>query len=230
MKHIKLFNTVQEQAAYDILPCTSCVKYLNNSVLIHILNPSNIPSNEHEYVEIGGVKWATMNVGASAPEDYGMYFAFGEIIEKNNYTWETYQYGTSSSNLTKYNSTDNKVVLDASDDAVAVIWGGNWTLPTKAELDSLIENTNSIWTDLNGIHGRLFTDKTNNSKSIFIPASGYKESTGSYGIGDNGCIRSCTLDSTDNKNAYRFFFLSNYELVDNTDRYYGFPCRGVLRV
>ena len=107
--------------------------------------------NGHEYVDLGlpsRIKWATCNVGATTPEEYGDYFAWGETEPKDNYDWSTYKWcNESNATMTKYctdssyGTVDNKTVLELEDDAAYVNWGGNWRMPTKAELDELT-NTN----------------------------------------------------------------------------------------
>ena len=103
--------------------------------------------NGHEYVDLGvSVKWATCNVGASKPEDYGDYFAWGEVEPKEVYNWSTYKWGNSAQSLTKYNNdkslgvVDNKMELDLSDDAAHANWGGNWRMPSLYDLHSLLTN------------------------------------------------------------------------------------------
>ena len=142
--------------------------------------------NGHKWVDLGlSVKWATCNVGASAPEEYGDYFAWGEVEPKEYYEWSTYKYcNGSSSTLTKYcdkssygnnGFTDNKTVLDPEDDATHVNWGSAWRMPTKAERDELVDNCTWTWTTQNGVNGYKVTGP--NGNSIFLPAAG---SCGSY--------------------------------------------------
>ena len=114
--------------------------------------------NGHEYVDLGlpsGTKWATCNVGASKPQDYGNYYAWGETTTKSTYSWSTYKYGSEYDELTKYcNSssygkdgfTDSKTTLDLSDDAAYVNWGGKWRMPTKAQQDELRKQCYWVWT------------------------------------------------------------------------------------
>lgn len=152
--------------------------------------------NPYEYVDLGlSVKWATCNVGANSPEDYGDYFAWGETEPVEMYDWRTYKYcNGSSTSLTKYNTNrsygtvDNKTQLDLSDDAAYINWGGSWRMPTDAELTELSEQCTWIWTTQNGVKGYKVTSKksgyTNNS--IFLPAAGYRFGSslsyaGSYG-------------------------------------------------
>jgi hypothetical protein len=146
-------------------------------------NPET-PAETHEYVDLGlpsGLKWATCNVGASSPEEYGDYFAWGEVESKEYYDWSTYKYCEGTDNtLTKYcnNSsygkdgfTDDKTILDPEDDAAHVNWGGTWRMPTTEEWDEL--SNNCTWTSAtqNGVKGNNVTGP--NGNSIFLPGAGY---------------------------------------------------------
>ena len=139
-------------------------------------------SNTHEYVDLGlSVLWATCNVGANSPEEYGDYFAWGETEPKDYYHWSTYKYvifdnETSTINaMTKYSINDNKTTLDSDDDAATVNLGGNWRMPTKAEQEELINKCTWTWTTKNGVDGYLVTSNIQGymDKSIFLPATGY---------------------------------------------------------
>ncbi|MBO7132680.1 MAG: fibronectin type III domain-containing protein [Bacteroidales bacterium] len=147
--------------------------------------------NGHSWVDLGlpsGTKWATCNLGATSPEDYGDYFAWGETAPKEEYTEETYIYfnGTVDDNyqITKYCNnadngyngfTDNLTTLEASDDAATVNWGSGWRMPTKEEMQELLDNC----TIHNDSDGCLFTGP--NGNSIFLPAAGAY----SYPYGDD---------------------------------------------
>lgn len=137
----------------------------------------------HDYVDLGlpsGLLWATCNVGADSPEDYGDHFAWGEIEPKSVYNWSTYRYCMGrDSTMTKYCNnasygyngfTDNLTVLDASDDAATAQWGNGWRMPTQVECQELLNNTTNIWTTQNGVIGLLFT--ASNGNSLFLPAAG----------------------------------------------------------
>ncbi len=140
--------------------------------------------NGYTWIDLGlpsGLKWATCNVGATLPEEYGDYFAWGETSPKTTYDWSTYKYcnGTSDS-MTKYCTDseygieDNKTMLELSDDAAHVNWGGTWRMPTKYEQDEL-RNTKYCswsWTTQNGVNGYKVTSKKNGN-SIFLPAAGF---------------------------------------------------------
>ena len=159
-------------------------------------------SGAYHYVDLGlpsGTLWATCNVGAENPEDYGNRFAWGETATKDTYDWSTYQYCMGSYNtLTKYsiefydwqcecytNSgyngfTDDLTTLLPEDDAATANWGSGWRMPTQAEFQELLDNTTSIWGALNGVNGRLFT--ATNGNSIFMPGAGlyWSSSLGSH--------------------------------------------------
>ena len=106
--------------------------------------------NGHDYVDLGlpsGTKWATCNVGATAPEEYGDYFAWGETEPKTTYNWDTYKWCNGSEDtFTKYNTkssygtVDNKTQLELADDAARANWGGQWRMPTDAEWTELCKN------------------------------------------------------------------------------------------
>lgn len=161
------------------------------------------PTSEPEAVDLGlSIKWANMNVGASNPEGYGDYFAWGELEPKDYYDWSTYKWsvGNSYSTFTKYcdnpdqgyeGFTDNKTTLDLEDDAAHVIWGNNWRMPTNEEWTELREQCTWEWTTQNGINGRLVTGP--NGNSIFLPAAGRHDHTGLGNAGDGGFYWSSTL-------------------------------------
>jgi len=183
----------------------------------------------HEYVDLGlpsGTKWATCNVGASKPEEYGNYYAYGETTPKDSYVWKTYIYCKGSKNtLTKYcydanygnnKFTDKITTLQSSDDAATANWGDGWRMPTDKEMQELIDNCNTTWTTKNGITGMLFKSK-NNGKSIFLPAAGYrndKELKYTGTIGDYG-TSSLRLDRTD---WCRILHISSSKASINVDR------------
>ena len=145
-----------------------------------------------DYVDLGlSVKWATFNVGATSPEDYGDYFAWGETELKETYSWATYKWGTSS-NLTKYNTTDGKTILDPEDDAAQVHWGGKWRMPSKEEVDELTQQCTWIWTTHNNVNGYKVTGP--NGNSIFLPAAGYKGAGPTYPAGEDGLYWTNTIE------------------------------------
>ncbi len=190
--------------------------------------------NGHEYVDLGlSVKWATCNVGAIKPEEYGGYYAWGETEEKDYYDWDTYKWCNGSyETMTKYctnssyGTVDNKTTLALEDDVAHVKWGGSWRMPTKAEQDELRNNCTWSWTTLNSVNGYKVTSKTNGN-SIFLPAAGVRYGTLLDSSGSYGNYWSGSLLGSDNLGAYYLSFYSDrYGWYDN-DRYSGRSVRPV---
>ena len=189
----------------------------------------------HSCVDLGlpsGVKWATCNVGAISPEDYGGYYAWGETEEKENYSWNTYKWCNGSENtLTKYcvssdyGTLDNKTVLDAEDDVAHVKWGGDWRMPTIEEQKELLNNCTWTWTTLNGVNGYKVTGP--NGKSIFLPDAGYCLGSGVNNRGGYGYYWSSSLYGNYSYNAYNFHFSGGYYLCHYGYRYGGRSVRPV---
>lgn len=146
---------------------------------------------QHDYVEIGGVKWATMNLGATAVTDYGKYYAWGETqgytaeqitgaTPEKAFNGQDYKYGDCDwvgpdYGMTKYNNTDGLITLQPIDDAVTQEWGGNWRIPTNTEWTSLIDAVNTAWTtdyQGSGVAGIICTDKTDSTNVLFLPSAG----------------------------------------------------------
>lgn len=145
--------------------------------------PQKGMENGHEWVDLGlSIKWATCNVGATKPEEYGDYFAWGETKPKEVYDWSTYfDTKDGGSTFIKYNNDGGKTTLDLTDDAAYVNWGGSWRMPTKAEQDELRNNCTWTRTQKNGING--YEVKGTNGNTIFFPASGYRDNSSLYGVG-----------------------------------------------
>ena len=193
--------------------------------------------NGHDYVDLGlpsGLKWATCNVGATAPEGYGDYFAWGETAPKDNYDWSTYKYGPidaiikycTQSSLGYNGFTDNKTTLDLSDDAARTNWGGKWRMPTTAEQDELINNCTWTWTTKNGVNGYKVTSKTNGN-SIFLPAAGYRSGSSVYRVGSYGYYWSSSLYESNPCHAYYLGIYSGDVDWSYDGRYYGHTVRAV---
>lgn len=132
----------------------------------------------YEYVDLGlpsGLKWATMNVGATIPEEYGGYYSWAEITEKDIYGWNNnYKYDMPESSLFVTDVVDSCGNLTYSHDAASMNWGGQWRTPTEAEFKELIDCCEWTWTTLNGVNGYKVSSKAkDNDNSIFLPASGH---------------------------------------------------------
>ena len=181
-----------------------------------------------KYVDLGlprGIKWATYNVGDNKPEEYGDYFAWGEIKPKTAYSCSTY-FDTidDGSTFTKYTTT-GKPMLDLEDDAARANWGGEWRMPTNEEWTELRNNCTWTWKTLNGING--FEVKGPNGNAIFLPAAGYRYDDGLDDAGDYGLYWSSSLSTDYPDDAWFVFFSSNYMDSDPFCRYYGLPVRPV---
>jgi len=185
--------------------------------------------NGYDWVDLGlpsGTKWATCNVGATTPEGYGNYYAWGETTTKETYSWDTYRY-YDGSNLTKYTGSDGLATLQSSDDAATANWGSGWRMPTQTEMRELIDNCTVTWTTQNGVNGRLFTGS--NGNSIFLPAAGYRYDSELNGAGSGGYVWSGSLYSDDTGGAWGLLFDSDGCYVDIGDRYYGLTVRAVCQ-
>ncbi|MBQ2292428.1 MAG: hypothetical protein II245_02000 [Bacteroidaceae bacterium] len=200
----------------------------------------NVTENKdtHEYVDLGlpsGTLWATCNVGANSPEEYGDYFAWGETEPKSNYTWSTYKYRRKGyATITKYctdsyyGTVDNKKELEPSDDAATVNWGSGWQMPSYEQFKELIiyGYATRTWTTMNGKYGRKITSKSNGN-SIFLPAAGYRSGTSLYNAGSYGYYWSRSLNAGDSLYAYYLYFSSSDISTYNNYRCYGQSVRPV---
>ena len=195
----------------------------------------------YTYVDLGlesGTKWATCNVGATKPTGYGDLFAWGETKPKEVYSWNTYKWCKgSSSSMTKYctnsdyGTVDNKKVLDAEDDAATANWGSAWRMPTKDEIEELLDGCSWEWVnDFNGsgVNGRLGTSKKNGA-TIFLPAAGYRDNTDLYYVGAAGSYWLSSLDAGCPSNAYDLDFYDGRIDWYDVSRDFGQSVRAVLR-
>ena len=212
----------------------------NNSV--SKINEPDGYVNGHGYVDLGlpsGTKWATCNIGAKSPEQYGDYFAWGETTGynrgKTDFSWETYKWCNGSHNsLTKYNTervygtVDNKTELDLMDDAAYANWGPAWLIPSIKQFEELfnISYTNREWTTQEGVYGYKITSKKN-GKSIFLPVAGCRYDSSLRSAGSYGYYWSRTSSNNSPSNArYLFFDSSSF----NTLSYYRYGGRSVRPV
>ena len=201
------------------------------------------PYKGHQYVEIGGLKWATMNVGANSITDYGLYFQWGDTQGytasqvgsgegQKYFGWSDYKYSDNGTTaMTKYNSTDGKTVLDLDDDAAQGAWGGSWKMPTFEEFETLSAETTNVWVynyNGSGVNGRLFKSKSDETKTLFFPAGGncrdgkmtYNGSLGDYWFS--------SLLSNNNNWARCFMFRYENSYVSYGDRFGGLAVRAVV--
>ncbi len=184
--------------------------------------PLNSYISEHEYVDLGlSVMWATCNVGAAKPEEYGDYFAWGETTPKSEYTEDNCE--------THGDESIENIVGDSRYDAARANWGGSWRLPTDAEREELVNNCTHEWTTQNGVEGLLFTSKKN-GKSIFLPAAGYRRDSSLYHSGEGGYYWCATLNNSNRWSASYLYFRGGNANWSWNYRYYGNSVRPVLKI
>jgi len=181
--------------------------------------PDSPTINGHEYVDLGlpsGLKWATCNVGASSPEDYGNYYAWGETETKAEYTED---------NSVTIGQQLNDISGNAQYDAAAANWGGSWRMPTKAELEELIDECTWTWTTQNGVKGYKVTGP--NGNHIFLPAAGFRYWSSLYEAGEEGYYCSSSPNESHSDYAYNLLINSGTQGVDWNYRDYGQSVRPV---
>ena len=187
-----------------------------------------------EAVDLGlpsGLKWASFNLGATAPEGAGSFFAWGETLPKQYFGWDNYKWGTRTA-LTKYNSNsslgtvDNLSELEAADDAAHAMLGGAWRMPTHSEQEELRDCCKWTVTTMNGVEGYLVSSKSN-SNSIFLPITG-TASGNEIRDTDEGYYWSSSLDSFSDENFYAAWFRLYLPQVTSTHANYGsHRCEGL---
>ena len=218
--------------------------------------PPAIQPNGDYAVDLGlSVKWATCNVGATTPEGTGDYFAWGDTAtyykpgyaqyespewkegKGNGYDWSSYKYCNGSYNTqTKYcNSssygnngfTDTKTTLDPEDDVAHVAWGGSWRMPTQADFNELLDNCDWSWVTQNGVNGWKVTSRKDSSRSIFLPAAGYRYGTDLNYVGSSGYYWSSSLSTDGPYCAWYLSFNSDDHGTNYNYRYVGRSVRPV---
>ena len=183
-----------------------------NVLIDIILNGSGQPEPEPDYVDLGlpsGTLWATRNVGAAKPEDYGGHFAWGETETKETYNWNTYKWCEGNEwSITKYDPLwYDDMELELEDDAAFVNCGPNWRMPSQAQFEELCNDCSWQWTTVNGVNGNLVTGP--NGNSIFLPAAGYRSVGSVTHEGRRGYYWSRTVDYVESQDAYNLGFESN---------------------
>jgi hypothetical protein len=181
-----------------------------------------------------GTLWATCNIGASAPEEYGDYFAWGETLPKETFTWENYKWCQGSfDTMTKYCTdsgygsngfTDGKTELDPEDDAAYVNWGPSWRMPTHEQQRELVEQCTWTWKTRVGINGMLVTGP--NGNTIFLPASRNRGYESIYSS-NWAYYWSRTLRTNHSDYAFNLLYPSNVYWDQYCDRYNGEAVRPV---
>lgn len=181
------------------------------------INNSNL--NGHEYVDLGlpsGLKWATCNVGASSPSDYGYYFAWGETNTKSDY---------SSNTCRTWERTFGDISGNVQYDAARANWGGSWRLPTRAECEELVNCCTWAFITMGNHNGYKVIGP--NGNFIFLPAAGYRNGASFYCVGENGYYWTSTPYGSNSQSAYELYFYSGAHRVDCSSRGSGRSVRPV---
>lgn len=201
------------------------------------------PSTAHEWVDLGlpsGTLWATVNLGAMAPEDFGTYVAWGETAPSDAYNWGTYSLcNGSQDDINKYcteadyGTVDGFTTLVSADDAATAMWGSAWCIPTKEQFEEVIDKryTKTSVTTHNGVKG-IFIKALEGEAQIFLPAAGHK--SGSLLVNDNPLATYWTSSLVDDK-PYRAWcaelpaYTGSTLKTGGADRATGHPIRAVLK-
>lgn len=228
--------------------------YLGNTKISKVYKGEDLiyPSGQinYEYIDLGlSVKWATCNIGATKLEEYGWYFQWGDtqgwrqdqIGTEKQFTWATYKWCNGTQNtLTKYCTdadygiVDNKTTLDLEDDSARANMGGKWRMPSQTEYQELINACNYQWQinyNSSGVNGMLFTLKTDTTKKLFFPATGYYYYSNGTLLNNIGYIWINELYTALNDTEYGKVYLVQEDLASPIFRQYkccGLPVRGVF--
>ena len=189
----------------------------------------------YEWVDLGlpsGLRWATCNVGASQPEEFGDYFAWGETEAKANYSLGTYKLCNGARNThtkyctnSAYGTVDGKTILEAADDAASANWGLSWRMPTSEEWTELRTKCTWTWISLNNVKGSRVTGP--NGKSLFLPAAGYRNSNKNEDVKSFGCYWASSLFTMFQDCALESFCSSGTVGQARQDRFCGLSVRAV---
>ena len=197
--------------------------------------------NGYLYVDMGsGLKWATMNVGATSPEESGDYFAWAETTTKTDYTIDTYKYilkeavpGGYEYKLTKYMMDTRDPILEVEDDVASQSWGATWRTPTKEELEWLKDHCSWEWVEYNGVKGMMATSRVQGyeSKQLFFPAAGFYKDENPAGLVDTG-IKGFYMSNgvVSTNNYYEITYLqiqADAPALESLRRWCGFSVRPV---
>lgn len=198
----------------------------------------------HDYVDLGlpsGTLWATCNVGATKPTEYGDLFAWGETATKDTFSYKIckkykfFKIKDEKLEFTKYNTdsdygaVDNMNVLETQDDAATVNWGGSWRMPTEKEMKELRDGCDWEWTmnyKGSGVAGRVGKSKYNGN-TVFLPAAGYGDNYGRRREGRSGGYWSSSLNHIFPDNSYDLYINSGDVCIYSNGRYYGLSVRAV---
>lgn len=178
----------------------------NNPFLPPIENENESDPPQEQAVDLGiGILWGAWNIGATSPEEQGKYYAWGELQEKSDYTWETYKhYDLNSETITDIGSC----ISNTEYDIARAAWGEDWRMPTMDEIKQLVSKCSWEWTTYKGVNGQLVTGPSGNS--IFLPATGYRYGDTSFSKGYYGYYWSGSRNESDTSNSRAGYLLVSY--------------------
>ena len=196
---------------------------------------------EYEYVDLGlpsGLKWAKCNVGAASETDYGDYFMWGSTKANtpDECRWKNAPFngGNTNYNADAFNQVKDTAcpngILAKEYDTASQIMGSDWRMPTQAEFQELLNNTDNTWVNNfkgTGVNGWKFTSRVDENKYIFIPAAGYCDEGSVYDVDYSGYVWSSSFYTSDPYNAWYLGFNSRHCSMDGSNRYGGLSVRGV---
>lgn len=184
------------------------------------------PDDHHPHlIDLGlpsGTKWACCNVGAHKPEGSGGYYAWGEVEEKDDYEWETYQFVDYDTEECVYIADD---ISGSEYDVAHVLWGGAWRMPSSARFTELLEQCTVEWTRLNDVEGCLLTGP--NGGTLFFPLAGGFLYNWLYYEGLDGYYWTSSFDAEKNDSAHFFYFRAVGWFEEISQRYLGYTVRAV---
>lgn len=209
---------IAQEEFIDIYLSDGTIETYATSDIDSIVHEDDTAINGYEFVDLGlSVMWASCNVGADSPEDYGNYYAWGETNTKSTYT---------SSNCTTYYVSLSDISGNATYDAATSIWGSPWRLPTKAELYELVDSCQWTWTTQDGVYGYLVS--SDEGASIFLPAAGFRMNSSRISAGSKCYYWSSTPDNNNLDSAWGLSCdESTIAIYTGYERYYGMPLRPV---
>ena len=229
-----LRGDVNNDGHVDVCDVTCLISY----ILTDSWPDEQIVPDNHEYVDLGlpsGTLWATCNLGASSPEEFGDYFAWGETDSKDEYTYENYKWwyfdGDGYRYISKYNNNsyfgpvDGKTELELEDDAAYVNWGTSWRMPSYDQVAELVNICSWQWTQRNGVIGHLLTGP--NGNTMFLPAAGYCDGSSPEYVGTYGNFWSRALYSSLPDRAFALYLDSQYWDSEDMSRCVGHVIRAV---
>ena len=243
MKYLKLFDAEKKYLTYrdskDYIKPNVSLCDDNGKVYYNYS-----PFNGYDYVDLdlpSGTKWATCNVGAKKPSDYGLYFQWGDAQGytadqvgtgegQKKFTWADYKWNPSGDGNTFTKYTTPGATLDLEDDAAHAHMGGSWHIPTPTQFQELLNTayTKNEWTTQDGVNGILFTSKKNPSKSIFIPTAGNAWDGSVQSSGYYGLVWLSMLSAGDASSGQCLYSNSYFSILVSNVRCYGFSVRGVV--